>query len=126
MAANYLALTFPVLLLASIACATDTASVERGRSSFQEQCTMCHAAKPLEGGDQGPPLNGVVGRKAGSFPGFTYSNALKASDKVWTPSNLDRFLADPPGFIPGTKMPVNVGDADDRADIIAFLNSTTK
>ena len=55
------------------------------------------------------------------FRSFAYSPALKASGKIWTPKNLDTFLADPPGLVPGTKMPANVGDADDRADIIAFL-----
>jgi cytochrome c2 len=118
---NAAALVFSMLVLTGGAYAASAPSAERGQESFQDQCTMCHAAGKVKGGDQGPSLTGVVGRHAGSLPGFEYSSALKASGKIWTLKNLDTFLADPPGLVPGTKMPANVGDADDRADIIAFL-----
>ena len=70
---------------------------------------------------QGPPLAGVVGRRAGAAPGFAYSTALKTSRLVWTRANLDRFLADPQKAIPGSAMPVHVADPATRAAIIDYL-----
>jgi cytochrome c len=63
----------------------------------------------------------VFGRKAGSVPGYDYSAALKASNIVWNDTTLDKWLADPQAFVPGTKMTFSVDDAQDRADVIAFL-----
>jgi cytochrome c len=111
------------LLSANIACAAEAASAERGKDFFLDTCSMCHTAGPVQGGNQGPALDGVIGRKAATLPGFAYSEALKASGKIWNPAALDAFLANPPGFVPGTKMPINVADAQDRADLIAFLTN---
>ena len=63
----------------------------------------------------------MFGRKAGSVPAYAYSAALKASGIVWNESTLDRWLADPQAMVPGTKMTFSVDDAQDRADVIAFL-----
>ncbi len=93
-----------------------------GRQVFAARCGLCHSAGPEEGeAGQGPPLAGVVGRKAASELGFSYTGALKGSHLVWTPANLDRFLAGPSRLVPGTAMPVAVGDAKTRADLIAYL-----
>ena len=93
-----------------------------GRQVFAARCGLCHSAGLGEGeAGQGPPLAGVVGRKAASAPGFDYSGALKASGLVWTPANLDRFLAGPSRLVPGTAMPVAVGEAKTRADLIGYL-----
>lgn len=114
---------FRAVFATNAAFAADNAAIDRGRDYFIDECTMCHAAGAVEGGDEGPPLTGVVGRKAGTVLGFDYSKQFKASGKVWTSQALDKFLADPSEFIQGTKMPVNVGDAKERADLIAFLAS---
>jgi cytochrome c len=82
---------------------------------------MCHLA---EGGGQGPSLVGVFGRKAGSAPGFAYSAALRDSGLTWTAPQLDRFLADPGGAVPGTAMPIKIIDARRRADLISYLRRT--
>ena len=79
---------------------------------------MCHIAG---GGGQGPSLTGVVGRPAGSAPGFAYTPALKASGLTWTPANLDRFLVNPAALVPGTAMVVRINDAAQRAALIRFL-----
>ncbi|MFX7894976.1 cytochrome c family protein, partial [Acinetobacter baumannii] len=52
----------------------------------------------------GPQLNGLLGRKAGSLPGYAYSPAMKASGLVWTEATLTAFLRDPNAVVPGTKM----------------------
>ena len=93
-----------------------------GKALFQERCGLCHTAAPDDGdGGQGPPLKGVVGRKAASAPGFGYTAALRASSLVWTPPTLDRFLTAPGKLVPGTNMPVSTPSAGERADLIAYL-----
>jgi cytochrome c2 len=93
-----------------------------GQTLFQQRCGLCHTAGPEDGdGGQGPPLAGVVGRRAGAAPGFNYTAALKESGKIWTPMALDRFLAAPGRDVPGTAMPISTPSAKDRADLIAYL-----
>ena len=91
---------------------------ERGRPLFWDRCAACHN---LSFNMAGPSIGGIVGRKAGSAPGYAYSVALRQSDVIWSAESLDRWLADPRAFIPGTRMPIRVVDALDRRDIIAFL-----
>ena len=92
-----------------------------GKAAFAARCGLCHSAGDVGEAGQGPPLAGVVGRKAATQPGFDYTAALKASHLTWTPANLDRFLAAPSALVPGTAMPIAVGDAKTRADLIAYL-----
>jgi cytochrome c2 len=65
----------------------------------------------------------VVGRKAGTVPGYHYSPALQNAGLVWSGDNLDRWLADPKKFVPGARMPVRVLDAPSRHDLVAYLQS---
>ncbi|MDI7775009.1 PQQ-dependent sugar dehydrogenase [Asticcacaulis sp. EMRT-3] len=100
--------------------------VAAGKQAFDASCSLCHDASPNKSVFQGPPLFGVVGRKIGSTAGFDYSAALKsagAHGKTWTPAALDAFLANPQKAMPGTQMPVNVPDAKQRRQIIAYLGS---
>ena len=90
----------------------------RGRELFAERCATCHA---VDVNKAGPMLGGVVGRRAGSVPGYDYSVALGSADLTWSADNLDRWLADPRGFVAGAKMPVRVLDASARRHIIAYL-----
>jgi cytochrome c2 len=106
------------------ATAASAADVQQGRAIFREQCGLCHTGGPGDGdGGQGPNLNGVVGRMAGSLPGFPYTPALKASGLVWTPENLDRFLTDPSKLVPGTAMPVSISDPKARQNVVGYLET---
>src|SRR5262245_24806539 len=101
----------------------------RGERQFQ-RCFACHSVDPGEAARlQGPSLAGVVGRRAASVTGFEYSDAMKAKGAaglVWDASALDRYLADPEAFVPGTTMSVPpLGDAQARADLIAYLSART-
>ena len=98
--------------------ATATPDAIRGERLFAERCSACHA---LYANKFGPMLGGVVGRKAGSAPGYHYSPALRSADLTWSADSLDRWLTDPRTFIAGAKMPVRVPDASARRDIIAYL-----
>ncbi len=88
-----------------------------GAKVYQD-CMICHA---LDKNEIGPRHRNAFGSKAGSVPDYSYSAALKASGIVWDETTLDRWLTDPPAFVPGTKMTFSVDDAQDRADVIAFL-----
>ena len=83
------------------------------------RCLACHA---LAYDRTGPRHCGLLGRRAGSVKQFDYSPAMKQSNIVWTASTLDRFLANPLKAVPGTTMGyAGVGDAKERADLIAYL-----
>jgi cytochrome c len=73
----------------------------------------------------GPYLNGVVDRAKAAVEGFAYSDAVKSvADQAWTPENLDAFLQNPKGYMPGTKMSfAGLPKATDRANVIAWLAS---
>lgn len=114
---------FAGMVLAA-ATAASAADIKHGQAIFRDQCGLCHTGGPGDGdGGQGPNLNGVVGRKAGSLPGFPYTPALKGAGLVWTPENLDRFLTDPSKLVPGTAMPVSISDPKDRQDVVGYLES---
>ena len=92
---------------------------ERGERLYQTKCIGCHS---LDANRVGPKHRGVVGRRAGSVPGYRYSDAVKGSKIVWTADTLDKWLANPEALIPGQRMGYRVRSADQRRDIIAFLN----
>ncbi len=70
----------------------------------------------------GPSLAGILGRKAGSDPGYSYSPAMKQANIVWDAKSLDAYLSDPQKFVPGNKMPFpGLKTDNDRADVIAFF-----
>jgi cytochrome c len=82
------------------------------------QCMICHS---LDKNGIGPSHRDVFGRRAGSVPDYRYSVALKGSNIVWDGTALDHWLTNPRALVPGTKMMFSVGNAQDRADVIAFL-----
>jgi cytochrome c len=90
------------------------------------QCRACHTVGPADNSGVGPNLNGVVGAKAASRAGYSYSPALAKSGLVWNPATLDAFLTKPSALVPGTKMPfAGVASAQARADLIAYLATLT-
>jgi cytochrome c len=90
----------------------------RGKTLYQN-CTACHS---IDDDDIGPRHRGVVGRTAGTVPGYTYSPALKASGIVWDKTTLNRWLTNPSAMVPGTKMFFLIDNPQNRADIIAYLS----
>jgi len=73
----------------------------------------------------GPSLASIVGRKAASLPGYPYSAALRGSGIIWDAPSLDKWLAGAEQDVPGTLMPVSIEDTRTRADIIAYLQSSS-
>lgn len=85
-------------------------------------CRACHQIGPNAKIAIGPVLNGIVGRKAGTYEGYTYSPANKESGIVWTPEELEKYLESPQTVVPHTKMIFpGLKDAQKRKDVIAFL-----
>ncbi len=86
-------------------------------------CKACHQVGEKAKNSLGPVLNGVVGRPAGSFEGFKYSEAMKGSGLTWDAATLDEYLKDPKAKVPGNKMTyAGVKDDTKRADLIAYLS----
>jgi cytochrome c len=100
----------------------------RGERVFQ-RCIACHAVVGGEDGLPGPSLRPVIGRRAGTLPGFRYSPALSEAGPrglVWTRQTLDAYLADPWLVIPGTEMgAAGLREAGDRQDVSDFRERRT-
>ncbi len=114
-------------LAVSLPACTRAQDVAAGQAYFRANCSLCHDDSAAKANFQGPPLFGVVGRKAGSA-NYDYSAVMKAAGaagKVWTKDELDTFLADPQKAVPGTQMPVKIDDAKARKDVVAYLASLT-
>ncbi|MGL4727278.1 MAG: c-type cytochrome [Bosea sp. (in: a-proteobacteria)] len=112
------AIALAALGLAAPAKAQDAAAGER----IYNQCRACHQLGETAKNGVGPVLNGLFGRKAGTVEGYSYSNAYKGLDKVWSPETFTTYIKDPRGVTPGTKM-VYAGLKDETqiANLIAFL-----
>jgi cytochrome c len=95
----------------------------RGKSLFEKRCTGCHG---LDQDKEGPRLRAVYGRRAGSVATFQYSDALRTAHITWDDAALDHWLTDTEAVIPKNDMAFRVPSAEERADIIAFLRSTTQ
>ena len=108
-----------LLLTALPAVAGDA---RRGAEIYQ-RCGACHS---LERDRTGPRHCGLIGRRAGSLPGFDYSAAMRDAGLIWSVATLDRFLADPLGTLPGTTMTIDgIKDARERADLLAYLTAAS-
>jgi cytochrome c2 len=116
-----------VVLLAPVlvARAQGVGDAQRGAQVFA-QCKICHS---LEAGKNmlGPSLHGLIGRKAGSVPGYAYSPAMKNANVTWNDDTLSKYLADPKAFIPGDKMAFpGIKDPSKLGDLLAYLNQATR
>jgi cytochrome c len=103
---------------AKVASAQDVAAGER---TFNV-CRACHEIGDGAKNLVGPVLNGVVGRKSGSYPGYPYSDANKNSGITWDEATLTEYLKNPRAKVPGTKMLFpGLKTVDDIVNVIAFL-----
>ena len=107
-------------LVAAAGAARADGDAARGEKKFEE-CATCHSLMPGQNG-VGPSLHGLFGRKAAEIADFRYSAPMKRSAITWTAKTLDEFIADPQKLVAGNRMPyAGLPDADDRADLIAYL-----
>lgn len=118
--ARSLALT----LLSSLAVTgqAGAADVEAGKKVFNK-CAACHSVEPGKT-KVGPSLWGVVGRKAGTLEGYSFSAAMKNSGLTWDVSTLELYLAKPSEVVKGSKMAfAGIKDPTELADVVAYLQT---
>lgn len=108
-------------VLASLPAPYNTADLTNGKAKFG-LCRSCHTIAPGGANMTGPNLHGVFGRKAGSVEDYKYSEAVEHAGFVWDAEHLDKWLAEPRTFLPGTKMSfAGLKDPKDRVDLIAYV-----
>jgi len=106
---------------ASAAAALAEGDPAAGASTFKI-CKACHQIGETAKNFVGPELNGLVGRKAGTVPGYTYSDANKNSGITWDEATLTKYLHNPKEVVPGTKMVFpGLPKDEDVANVIAYL-----
>lgn len=114
----FMSLWLGALAMSATSHAQDASS---GMTLFKQRCAICHATDQSKKSPLGPNLAGVMSRMAGARPDFSYSTALKNSKIRWSSSAINQFLSSPTKMIPGSRMPVAVPSAQDRAAIVAYL-----
>lgn len=106
-----------------IAVRLASASADKGEA-VHKKCTTCHSFDAGGANKIGPNLHDVVGGQMAAHEGFAYSDALKSKGGTWGYEELDHFLANPKGYVPGTKMAfAGVKNDGQRADLIMYLRS---
>jgi cytochrome c len=115
-----------VLIVVVAPAAFAAGDAKRGAKLFQA-CMACHS---VEEGEHmtGPSLAHIWQRKAGTVAGFMrYSDAMKGANVTWNEATLDKWLADPERFIPGTSMSfAGLKNPRDRQDVIAYLTAVAE
>jgi cytochrome c len=114
-------LVFGAALVAAMAATASAADLDNGKSIFNK-CRACHQIGENAKNMVGPELNGLFGRKAGSAPGFNYSEANKGSGITWDEPTFREYIKNPKAKIPNTKMVfAGLSDDQDIDDLIAYL-----
>jgi len=111
-----LAMVFPAAWAAA-----QPAALSDGQKAWL-QCRACHSLETGAAHKLGPNLSGILGQKAGTRPGFTYSPALKASGLVWDRATLDRWIEKPGAVLKGHRMVfIGIADKARRTALVDYL-----
>jgi cytochrome c len=103
--------------------AGDAASVAKGKRLFL-RCAACHDIGESGLARVGPSLKGVLGRPAGTLPGFNYSADMKTQTFSWDAARLDAWLEKPTAVVPGTAMAfIGIPSAAERKALIDYLST---
>jgi len=111
-------------LAIAAAAFADPPDAARGAEVFKAQCAACHLQKATDKSPPiGPQLLGVLGRKAGSWDHFKYTDAMRKSGLTWSAKLLDQYLENPYAVVPGAAMGLLVPVEKNRVDVIAYLET---
>lgn len=115
-----------VYVFAVVMCAGSTGTAVAQDAALGEKvflkCRACHQVGEGAKNAVGPVLNGIVGRAAGTYPDYNYSDANKGSGITWNEATLKEYLKNPRAKVPGTKMIFPGLPKDDDIDnVIAYL-----
>ena len=117
-------LTLSALAVIVLSAASSTAraqDVAAGKASFNK-CMACHAIGEGAKNKVGPELNGLDGRKSGTAPGYSYSDANKNSGITWNEAQFKEYIKEPKAKVPGTKMAFSgIKNEKEASDLWAFL-----
>jgi cytochrome c len=106
-----------------IATLLATADIAKGEAVFKK-CAACHTINQGGANGIGPNLWAAMGKPHGHVPGFAYSDALKSVPGNWDWESMDKWLANPKKYAPGTKMTfAGLGNPEERANLILYLNA---
>jgi cytochrome c len=112
---------FAAFALAGTMGAASAQDAALGEKVFLK-CRACHQIGEGAKDAVGPVLNGVVGRKAGTYPGYSYIDANKNSGITWDEASLKEYLKNPRAKVPGTKMIFpGLPKEEDIDNVIAYL-----
>ncbi|HEY8950657.1 MAG TPA: cytochrome c family protein [Rhizomicrobium sp.] len=104
-----------------LASQAEAADAKNGATVFQ-RCAICHSNSKGAPAKIGPNLFGVVGRKAGTMPNFSYSAAMKSAGFAWTPDKLIAYVEHPQAVVPGNRMAfAGITRPADAQDLEAYL-----
>ncbi|RDV07302.1 cytochrome c family protein [Sphingorhabdus pulchriflava] len=100
-----------------------SADIAKGEAIFKK-CTACHTINQGGANGVGPNLYAAMGKAHGHVPGFAYSDALKSVPGNWDWEGMDKWLANPKKYAPGTKMSfAGLGNPEERAALLLYLNA---
>lgn len=103
--------------------AASAQSIEAGEKVFRQRCLTCHGLGAMADFSPGPAIAGIANRPIASLPNYEYTPGLKAAKGAWTAETLESWLKNPEGFAPGTSMTAPLPDAQERMDVIAYLQT---
>ena len=114
-----------VLALFGIAvCAQAGGDAAAGQKVYLSRCQSCHSVQKGGPNKLGPLLFGIMGKKAGTLPGYAYSRPLKTANIVWTDDAVRGWLKQPNRTLPGTRMAfAGLSNPKQIEDLIAYLHS---
>lgn len=114
--------------LLTFAVSTPVTAADEGQLAFNNYCRTCHSIKK-DDNRLGPSLYKIIGKEAGSEPGYpSYSASLASSGIVWDEATLDRFIANPEQVVPNNNMKpyAGISDPEVRKKIIEYLKSSSE
>jgi len=112
---------FAAALITTVAAVAAAEDLENGKAVWSK-CRACHDIGEGAKNKIGPVLNALIGRKAGTVEGFTYSEGNKNSGLVWDDATFREYIKNPKAKIPNTKMVfVGLSDEQDIDDLLAYL-----